>query len=258
MFGTDPATLPIRLGLEVSGVVEAIGPDVSTVSIGDEVMVQPVSGGYADRVLVKAEDVFAKPAGMSFEQASGLFVVGGTAAHLVAASRAGEGDTVLLHGAGGGVGLIALQLLRAKGVRVIGTAGVGRHDDLRSRGVEPVAYGEGLADRVRALAPGGVDAALDTVGTDEAVDVSVELVADRSRIATVAAFERAPGLGIQLLSDRGEGKALRRAARRDLLDLVRQGKLEVVVDRTFALADARAAHDYIARAHASGKVVLVP
>jgi NADPH2:quinone reductase len=257
-FGTDRASLPIRLGLEVSGVVVAAGTDVTTVSVGDEVLAQPVSGGYADRVLVAAVDVFPKPSVLSFEQASGLFVVGGTAAHLVAATRVGPGDTVLLHGAGGGVGCVALQLLLAKGARVIATASMRRHDDLRARGAEPVAYGEGLADRVRALAPDGIDAALDTVGTDEAVDVSVELVADRSQIATIAAFERAPILGIKLLMNRGEGMALREAARSELLDLVGQGGLDVVVDRTYPLADVRAAHDYVMSGHASGKVVLIP
>lgn len=258
VFGTDADSLPIRLGLEVSGVVAAVGPDVSSVSVGEEVVAKPVNGGYAERVLVAADDVFPKPPGLTFEQASGLLVAGGAAAHLVAAGRVGPGDTVLLHGAGGGVGCVALQLLLAKGARVIATASPRRHDDLRARGAEPVAYGEGLADRVRALAPDGVDAALDTVGTDEAVDVSVELVADRSRIATIAAFARAPGLGISLLTDRGGGMAIREAARSELLDLVRAGKLQVVVDRTFRLADVRAAHEYLVLGHAGGKVVLIP
>lgn len=260
-FGTDPCSLPMRLGLEVSGVVTAVGPAVSTPSVGAEVVAQPVNGGYADYVLVAADDVFGKPASLTFEEASGLLVVGGAAAHLVAAARVGSGDTVLLHGAGGGVGLVALQLLLAKGARVIGTASPRRHDDLRARGAEPVAYGAGLADRVRALAPDGIDAALDTVGTDEAVDVSIELVADRSRIATIAAFDRAPGLGIKLLGNgpgADPGDALRSAARSELLDLARQGKLDVVVDRTYPLADVRAAHEYVVSGHASGKVVLIP
>jgi NADPH:quinone reductase len=257
-FGTDPATLPIRIGLEVSGVVGATGSGVTTVSVGDEVLAQPVRGGYADRVLVAAADVFRKPPELTFEKAAGLLLVGGTAAHLVTATRVGPGDTVLLHGAGGGVGLVALQLALAKGARVIATASPRRHDALALLGAEPVAYGEGLAERVRALAPDGVDAALDTVGTDEAVDVSTTLVADRSRIASVAAFDRAPGLGIQLLDDTGKGRALRRAARPDLIELAHERKLDVAVDRTYPLAEVRSAHEYISGAHATGKVVLVP
>jgi NADPH:quinone reductase-like Zn-dependent oxidoreductase len=144
---------------------------------------------------------------------------------------------------------------------VIATASPRRHDDLRARGAEPVAYGPGLADRVWDLAPDGIDAALDTVGTDEAVDVSVELVSDRSRIATVAAFDRAPGLGIKLLGN-GEGAdpgdALRAAARPWLLDLAREGELDVVIDRTFPLGEVRTAHEYVLSGHATGKVVLLP
>ena len=260
-FGTDPCSLPMRLGLEVSGVVAAVGPDVSAVSVGDEVVAQPVNGGYAQRVLVAADDVFPKPPGLSFEQAAGLLMVGGAAAHLVAAAGVGPGDTVLVHGAGGGVGQVVLQLVLAKRARVIGTASPRRHDDLRALGVEPVAYGERLADRVRALAPDGIDAALDTVGTDEAVDVSIELVADRSRIATIAAFDRAPGLGIKLLGNgkgADPGDALRAASRSELLDLARQGMIDVVVDRTYPLADVRAAHEYVLSGHAGGKVVLIP
>jgi NADPH2:quinone reductase len=261
VFGTDPGSLPMRLGFEVSGVVTAVGPGVSTASVGDEVVAQPLNGGNAERVVVAAENVFPKPSRLTFEEASGLLVVGVTAVHLVTASRAGAGETVLLHGAGGGVGLVALQLLVAKGARVIGTASPRRHDDLRALGAEPVAYGEGLADRVRSLAPEGVDVALDTVGTDEAVDVSLELVADRSRIVTVAAFGRAPGLGIQLLGT-GEGadpgEDIRAAARSELLDLAGQGRLQVVVDRTYPLDEVRAAHEYVMSGHAAGKVVLIP
>jgi NADPH:quinone reductase-like Zn-dependent oxidoreductase len=156
------------------------------------------------------------------------------------------------------VGLVAVQLLVARGAHVIGTASSRRHDELRALGADPVVYGEGLAERVRALAPNGVDVALDTVGTDEAVDVSIELVSDRSRIATIAAFARAPDLGILPVQNRGEGMAIREAARSELLDLVRAGQLHVFVDRTFPLAEVRAAHEYIRSGHASGKVVLIP
>jgi NADPH:quinone reductase-like Zn-dependent oxidoreductase len=220
-----------------------------------------VVGGYADHVVARAADVFPKPTELSFEQAAGLMLTGVTAAHLVSATAVGEGDTVLLHGAAGGVGLVVVQLAVARGARVIATAGESRHQSLRELGAEPVTYGDGLADRVRALAPGGVDVALDTVGTDEAVDASVDLVADRSRIATIAAFARAPALGIQLLGGgpgADPGTALRSAARGDLLGLVAEGTLTVLVAASYPLEDVRAAHEQVATGHTHGKVVLVP
>lgn len=260
-FGTDPSTLPKRLGFEVSGVVSEVGPGVENWSVGDDVIAYRVTGGYAERLVAPVDDVFAKPSGLSFEQAAGLMLVGVTAAHLLDATAVSAGDTVLLHGASGGVGAIAVQLLVASGARVLGTASPSRHDAVRALGAEPVGYGPGLADRVRALAPDGVDVAIDTVGTDEAVDVSVELVADRSRIATIAAFGRAPALGIRLLGGgpgADPGTQVRQAARSRLLDLAQGGRLVVGLDRAFALDDVRAAHEHVAAGRARGKVVLVP
>jgi len=168
----------------------------------------------------------------------------------------GTGDTVLIHGAAGGVGLLAVQLAVARGASVIGTASPARHDQLRKYGATPVAYGTGLADRIRAIGP--VDAALDLVGTDEALDTSVELVTDRSRIATIAGFGRAAELGIAALSGADGGQAIRDAARPELLALARDGKLEVIVDRAFPLDEAAEAHRYLQTGHARGKVVLLP
>ncbi len=260
-FGTDPSTLPKRLGFEVSGVVSEVGPGVEGWSVGDAVIAYRVTGGYAERLVVPVDDVFAKPSALSFEQGAGLMLVGVTAAHLLDATGVSAGDTVLLHGASGGVGAMAVQLLVARGARVLGTASSGRREAVRALGAEPVGYGPGLADRVRALAQGGVDVALDTVGTDEAVDVSLELVADRSRIASVAAFRRGPGLDIRLLGGgpgADPGTRVRSAARAELLDLVADGRLGVELDRAFALDDVRGAHEHVAAGRARGKVVLVP
>ena len=123
---------------------------------------------------------------------------GATAVHALTATAVGEGDTVLIHGGAGGVGLYAVQLARLRGARVVATASEGSHGLLRDLGAEPVVYGDGLLDRVRALAPDGVDAALDLVGTDEAVDVSLALVPDRARVTTIAAFARGPQEGVLL------------------------------------------------------------
>ena len=163
---------------------------------------------------------------------------------------------MLIHGAAGGVGLLAVQLAVARGASVIGTASPARHDQLRKYRVTPVSYGAGLADRVRAIGP--VDAALDLVGTDEALDTSVQLVADRSRIATIAGFGRAAELGIAALTGADGGQQIRDAARPELLALARDGRVEITIDRTFPLDDAAEAHRYLQTGHAHGKVVLLP
>jgi NADPH2:quinone reductase len=167
---------------------------------------------------------------------------------------------VLVHAAAGGVGLMAVQLAAARGARVIGTASERHHERLRELGAEPTAYGDGLADRVRALAPGGVDAAIDCVGTDEAVDVSLELVADRDRIASIAAFQRGAEAGIRTLGGgpgADPGTELRDAARLQLTALVARGELRVDV-RPFALDDVAEAHREGQTGHVTGKLVLVP
>jgi NADPH:quinone reductase-like Zn-dependent oxidoreductase len=261
-MGDDPDALPLPVGGEVSGVVASI-PAASgrmgytgPLQIGDEVIATNIRGGYADQVLVAAADVGHKPATLTFEEASGLLLVGGTAWHLLMKTDVGTGDTVLIHGAGGGVGLLTVQLAVARGATVIGTASAGRHEQLRRLGAQPVEYGAGLADRVRAL--GTVDAALDLVGTDEALYVSTELVANRERIATIAGFGRAAELGIAALSAADGGRAIRDASRPELIKLAAAGQLKVPVDKVFPLEQAADAHRYLQTGHARGKVVLVP
>ena len=259
-FGTDPAALPRRLGFEVSGVVTAVGPDVS-LAVGDEVIGFRVSGGYAAELVVRASALVPKPASLGWEQAAGLMLTGATAVHALTATGVGEGDTVLVHGAAGGVGLMAVQLAALRGARVIGTVGGGGGELVRRFGAETVRYGDGLANRVRELAPDGVDAAVDLVGTDEAVDVSLELVADRQRIATIAAFGRAASEGIKALGGgpgADPGTELRDAARPDLAEAAGAGRLEVVVAGTFPLEEVAAAHRQGMAGHTHGKLVLLP
>lgn len=259
-FGTDPAQLPRRLGFEVSGVVTAVGPDVA-LSVGDEVIGFRVSGGYAAEVVVPASALVPKPASLGWEPAAGLMLAGATAVHALTATGVGPGDTVLVHGAAGGVGLMAVQLAALRGARVVGTVGGDGADLVRRLGAEPVRYGAGLADRVRAIAPDGVDAALDLVGTDEAVDVSLELVAERQRIATIAAFGRAAADGIRALGGgpgADPGTELRDAARAELAALAGAGRLEVVVAGSFPLEEVAAAHRQGMAGHTHGKLVLLP
>jgi NADPH:quinone reductase-like Zn-dependent oxidoreductase len=263
-FGTN-MPLPLKVGMEASGVVTAVGSTAvgprGPIAVGDEVILYRISGGYADRVVVDAGSAVPKPANMTFEEASGLMLTGATAVHTLTATGVGQGDTVLIHGASGGVGQMAVQLAVLRGARVIGTASAERQDVVRALGAEPVTYGDGLADRVRALAPDGVDAAVDTVGTDEAIDVSLQFVADRDRIATIAAFARGFEAGIKVLGagpGADPGNDIRSAARLELADLVAADKLSVAVSATYPLEQVADAQRAIMTGHTTGKIVLVP
>ncbi len=162
-------------------------------------IVYRVTGAYATDLVVDETALTPKPSSLDWPEAGGVLLTGATAWHTLEATGVAAGDTVLVHGATGGVGLPAVQLARLRGARVLGTASERNHDLLRELGAEPVTYGDGLADRVRALAPDGIDVALDLVGTDEAMDVSLALVADRARIATIANFDAGPREGVKLL-----------------------------------------------------------
>jgi len=261
VWGTDPTKLPIRLGHEAAGRILAVGPDVHGFEPGDEVIAHRAPGAYAGKILVSAAACVHKPPAFAWEKAGGLMVGGTTAFHLLEATRVAAGETVLVHGASGGVGSIAVQLGVGRGARVIGTASPRNHDYLRSLGAEPVAHGPGLLERVRELAPEGVAAAVDTSGTDEALDASVALVADRSRVATIAGFGRGAELGVQLLGGgpgADPGTAVRAAARHALVDLVIAGKLDVRVGATFPLEQAADAHRAGMAGHSSGRIVLLP
>ncbi|GHF13353.1 putative oxidoreductase [Streptomyces spiralis] len=264
-FGADPAKLPMRLGAEAAGVVTAVGADATgpagPVRVGDEVIAYRAPGAYAAELVVPASSVVPKPAELSWEQAGGLMVAGATAVHVLEAIGLGKGDTVLIHGAAGGVGLVAVQLAVARGATVLATANPVKHELLRELGAIPVAYGPGLAGRVRVAAPEGIHAAADLVGTDEAVDVSVELVTDRSRIATIAGFERGAQAGIKLLgggpgADPGTG--IREAARLQLTEAAAAGRLRILIASSHPLRAAAAAHRESMAGHTTGKIVLVP
>jgi NADPH:quinone reductase len=265
VMGQDPARLPMRLGSEAAGVVTEVGDGAEgpggRMAVGDEVIAYRIAGAYAADVTVPGASVVPKPSTLSFEEASGLMLTGVTAAHALAVTRIGAGDTVLIHGASGGVGLMAIQLAADVGARVIGTAGESGRALVRDFGAEPVAYGAGLEERVRALAPGGVDAAVDCAGGDEALDTSLALVADRGRIVTIVASRRAFDSGIKVIGGApgaDPGTEIRTAARLELARLASDGKLRVVVAAAYPLAEAAAAHRLLATGHAHGKIVLVP
>jgi NADPH2:quinone reductase len=263
-FGTDPDRLPMRIGSEAAGVVieaaaDAVGPE-GPVRVGDEVIAYRVTGGYATEVVVPASALVPKPATLDWAQAAGLMLTGATAWHCLVVTGVTDGDTVLINGGAGGVGLMAVQLAALRGATVVATASPGRHDLLRELGAIPVAYGPGLADRVRHAAPNGIDAALDLVGTDEAVDVSLELVPDPGRIVTIAAFARAGKAGIRAVGGgpgADPGTEIRSAARTELARLAGEGKLRVIVGKTFPLNEAADAHRSIMAGHTVGKIALI-
>jgi NADPH:quinone reductase-like Zn-dependent oxidoreductase len=259
----DRSRLPLPVGFEVAGVLAALGPDTGIASgggtAGDEVLAFRVTGGYASALTVPAADVFAKPVGLDFPAAANLLLVGATAAEALAVVEVAAGETVLVHGASGSVGVSVLQQARLLGARVIGTAGERNFDTVRSFGAVPVAYGPGLEERVRRAAPDGIAAAIDTVGTDEAVDVSLALVEDRKRIVTVAAAGRAERDGFRAIGGRTPASArFRDQARPRLIQLAAEGSLVVPVARTFPLAEARAALELLMTGHPGGKLALVP
>lgn len=251
---TMAPTLPATPGNEFSGVVDALGPGVTAWEVGDAVLGWTMLGAYAEAVAVPADQLVRKPAAMPWEQAAVLSASGQTAHRVLRELRVGAGDTVLVHAAAGGVGTFAVQLAAAWGATVIGTASPANHDYVRALGAIPVAYGDGLADRVRTAAPQGVDAAFDAAGRGS-LDVSVELVADRSRIATIVDFDGAARLGV--VGARGGPGARSQERLGELVDLYDKGALTVHIGHRFPLADAAEAHRVVETGHGRGKVVLV-
>ena len=258
VMSRDPRALG-GIGFELAGVVDALGEGVTDWSLGDEVIAVQVPGNaYTDAAVVPAAGLLAKPEGLSWELAASVPVAGGTAAHAVEAAGVGAGGTLLVHGAAGGVGGLVVQLARRRGARVIATASARNHDYLRSLGAEPVTYGEGLEDRVRALAPDGVDAAIDTVGTDEAIDVSLALVGDPRRVVSIAGYRRRD-TGIFLIGGGGDpGTEIRDAARPEVARLLASGELTLPIQATYPLEDTAEAHREGLTGHTRGKLVIVP
>ena len=262
--GARPHDFPRPVGYEVAGVLTAIGPDTQLASgggaVGDEVLAFRVRGGWATELTVAAGDVFAKPPSLTFEQAANLLLAGTTAAEMLHVTDARSGETALVHGASGAVGGMLLQQAALQGIAAVGTAGPGRFDVVRRYGGVPVAYGDGLEDRVRAVAPDGVDVALDCIGTDEALAVSLTLVADRSRMVSIAGpEEHAVAEGYHRTGGaKPASKAYRDSVRAEMIDLAGAGKLEVTVVGTYPLEDALAAAEVLRGKHPGGKLALIP
>jgi NADPH:quinone reductase-like Zn-dependent oxidoreductase len=249
-----PATFPSGEGSDLAGIVAETGPGVTRWSAGDEVI------GYTDNrasqaeyVVVEQENLTARPAGLPWDVAGALFVAGATAYAAVRAVTLTEGDTVVVSGAAGGVGSIAVQLARLAGATVIGLASEVHDEWLTGHGVIRVAYGDGVADRIRQAAD-TVDAFIDTVGGDY-VELALSLGVEPSRIDTIARFDAAEKYGVKT-----EGNAAGASAGvlAELAGLIVDGKLEIPIAGTFPLSQVQDAYRLLDKGHTGGKVVLIP
>ncbi|MFI9227297.1 NADP-dependent oxidoreductase [Streptomyces rimosus] len=245
---------PLIPGWDVAGVVEAVGQDATEFDVGDEVVGyvrkdEVQHGTFAELVAAPVRTLARKPAALDWQQAAGLPLAGLTALQSLDRVGLAEGETVLVHAAAGGVGSFAVQIAVARGARVIGTASERNHDFLRSLGAEPVTYGDGLAGRVREVAPDGVDAAVDFVGNG-VIDVSQELLRDTSRVASIADSEvkQKGGHMVWVRPDHAGLTALG--------DLADAGKLTVHVDTVLPLSEAAEAFRRSQEGRTRGKIVL--
>ncbi|MGW5364406.1 NADP-dependent oxidoreductase [Actinopolymorpha pittospori] len=239
-------------GVDVAGVVEEVGEGVTEYAVGDEVLGAASSGSYAEVAVAPVEKITAKPSGVSWEVAGGLSVAATTTYRVLALLDLTPGETVLIDGAAGGVGTVAVQVARHRGLTVIGTASERNHDYLRSLGAIPVTYGDGLADRVRAVAPQGVDAAVDASGRGSLATL-VDLTGGPERVVTIA-DGAAADLGVRFTfggPDEVPGSLA------DAVALVAAGKLILPIARTYSLAEAASAHRDSEAGHVQGKLVLL-
>ncbi|WP_405987420.1 NADP-dependent oxidoreductase [Streptomyces sp. NBC_00872] len=248
--GSAPAELPAVLGSEAAGVVEAIGPGVAGFAVGDAVFGSTLTGGYTEYTLLPVEVAAHKPEALSFTDAAALPVAAATAYDALRQLDLESGATVLITGAGGGVGVAAVQIARGLGIRVLGTASAGKKEFVESLGAVHVPPGPGLAERVAALAPDGVDAVLDLVG-GPALREAAEVLTDPKGLISAADKGTVPELG---------GAAVVRARTAEVLDevakLVVSGTLRPYVTRTFPLERADEALRAVEDGHVQGKIVI--
>jgi NADPH:quinone reductase-like Zn-dependent oxidoreductase len=249
-----PATFPSGEGSDLAGIVVETGPGVTSFSAGDEVIGWTNNRpSHAEYVTVEEQHLTAKPAGVPWEEAGALFVAGTTAYAAVRAVGLTGGDTVVVSGAAGGVGSISVQLARQAGATVIGLASEAHHSWLAGHGVIPVAYGDGMADRIRQAAS-KVDAFIDTFGAGY-VQLALELGVEPSRIDTIVNFEAVARYGVN-----AEGNAAASAASvlAELAELIAAGELELPIAATFPLDRVQDAYRRLAEGHVLGKIVLLP
>ncbi|MEE4546948.1 NADP-dependent oxidoreductase [Streptomyces sp. V4-01] len=248
--GEPEPRFPVVFGREAAGVVEEVGPDVTGFAVGDEVLGYPVDGSYAEYAVLPAAAAARKPAAVSWTDAATLPVAAGTAYDGIRQLSLPRGATLLVNGVGGGVGTAAAQIARHEGLTVIGTASEGKKDFVESLGAVHVASGPGVADRVRAAAPDGVDAVYDLVGGEPLREVA-PLLTDRSRLIS--------GADRKLVAELG-GSTVIRPRNTEVLEavaaLVAEGVLDPYVTRVFPFAEADRALAAVEEGHSRGKTVI--
>ncbi|WP_292988931.1 NADP-dependent oxidoreductase [Mycobacterium sp.] len=250
-----PTTFPSGEGSDLAGVVIEVGDGVSDFAVGDEVLGFSFQrSSHATHTNVPTDQLIHKPAELSWQVAGSLYVVGATAYAAVRAVAPQRGETVAVSAAAGGVGSIVVQLLTRRGVRVLGIASSDNAEWLRAHGVEPVEYGDGLADHLRRAAPDGIDAFIDLFGP-QYVELAVELGVPRERINTIISFAKAAELGAKT---EGSAEASTPAVLQELADLIAAGDLELDVAATYPLDRVVDAFTELERRHTHGKIVLLP
>jgi len=253
MHAMFPADFPSGQGSDLAGVVAETGDGVDSVSVGDPVIgFSDWRSSQAEFVVLPADHVIPKPAGVGWLEAASLYVAGTTAVSAVRAVAPERGETVVVAGAAGGVGVLAAQLARNAGATVVGTASEENHAALTDLGILPVAYGDGVLDRIRAAAPGGVDAFIDAHGSGN-VALALELGVSPDRIDTIIDFAAAGEHGVKT---QGMAAVDARQALTEIADAVDRGEVVVPVYATYPLARVREAYERLADRHGFGKIVL--
>ncbi len=258
-----PIVEPRRIGYDGAGVVSEVGPGVEHLQIGERVVVTETPGTYAERLAVDAHNAVPIPREVSDEVAAAIGTPASTAYQALRSLRVRDGDTLLIHAGSGAVGQAAIQFAVDRGATVIATSSAAHHDRMRQLSAIPVEYGPGLLERIRAVAPHGVTAILDAAGTDESIEVSLELLDDRDRIGTIVRGADAPSWGIQAWSGgspfplTAEQRKWRNEAVPLTLKMIAEGRLSVEIGEILPLSEVVQAHRDLAAGN-SGKIILLP
>jgi NADPH:quinone reductase-like Zn-dependent oxidoreductase len=250
-----PATFPSGQGSDFAGVVTELGEGVEEIQVGDDVIgFVDTRSSHAEFVVAEAENLTPRPDGVPWEVAGALFVAGTTAYAAAGAVCPREGETVVVSGAAGGVGSLVVQLAKLSGATVIGLAGEANHEWLRELGVVPVSYGDGVEERIKAAAPDGVHAFVDTFGSGY-VELALHLGIHPGRINTIIDFAAARKYNVK-----ADGNAAASSADvlRELSLLVDKGLLDVPVAAVYSLDEVREAYRELEKRHTRGKIVLRP
>ncbi len=261
---SPPITEPRPVGFDGAGVIEALGEGVDDFAVGDRVAIRDGHGTYSSALAIPTENLAKLPDSVTTAEGAGIGIPAGTAYQALRSLGVAEGDVLLVHGGSGAVGQAAVQFAVAWGATVIATGSPARHDQLRELGALPVAYGDGLLDRVRAAASSPVTVVLDCAGTDEAIETSLALVADRDRIATIVRGPDAASFGIRAFSGgsplplTAQELAWRAEALPETIALLDAGDFTIELGPQLPLAEAARAHELMESGAASGKIILLP